>query len=68
MAEVSRQPNPHLGDVPSDKEALMQTLDDLLERYLFLLDEYQSLQHTFSKQLSSVCVFLQRASHISLLD
>ena len=57
MAGLSPQQSLHCEALSSTKEALTQDLDDLLERYLHLLDNYQSLQQTFTKQLSSVCSF-----------
>lgn len=33
----------------------VQELDNLLERYLHLIDNYQTLQKKFGKNLSSVC-------------
>lgn len=36
------------------KETLNRSLDDLLERYLNLLDQYQSLQQGLARHLSSV--------------
>lgn len=40
-------------DVDTSAE-LLQTLDSLLERYLYLLDLHQRLQADLAKQLSSV--------------
>lgn len=54
MAELVR-PMVSPSESPSDsREALVRDLDHLLERYLNLLHQYQSLQQTLSKQLSSV--------------
>lgn len=38
----------------SSSDALLQSLDSLLERYLWLLDHHQKLQAELAKQLSSV--------------
>ena len=54
MAEVLKPAVLQTEDHSKTKEALVQHLDDLLERYLSLLDRYQSLQHTLLKHLSSV--------------
>lgn len=40
----------------SDKDALVGRLDELLERYLNTLDEYQKLGQQLSKHLSDVCL------------
>ena len=37
------------------KNFLTRSLNDLLERYLYLLDQYQSLQQDLSSDLSKVC-------------
>jgi hypothetical protein len=58
MAEVQSQPM----DVPesklesqaADKDTLIARLDELLEKYLYTLDEYQKARELLSKQLSSV--------------
>lgn len=57
MASVIQRPISDLEGIRDSEEILMQTLDDLLERYLDLLDKYQSLQQAFSKQLSAVGLF-----------
>lgn len=36
------------------KETLVRCLDDLLERYLHLLDQYQTLQQSLARLLSKV--------------
>jgi hypothetical protein len=38
----------------ADKDVLIVRLDELLEKYLYTLDEYQKAREVFSKQLSSV--------------
>jgi hypothetical protein len=38
----------------ADKDALVARLDELLERYLYTLDEYQKLGEQLSKNLSAV--------------
>lgn len=57
MAELSPQQSSHYEAPSSTQDALTQDLDDLIERYLHLLDRYQSLQQTFTKTFSSVCGF-----------
>lgn len=54
MAEVLQPVVVQTEDHSKTKETLVQNLDDLLERYLDLLDRYQSLQQTLSKHLSTV--------------
>ena len=54
MASVIERPVSDPKGIRESEEILMQTLDDLLERYLNLLDRYQSLQQAFSGQLSAV--------------
>jgi hypothetical protein len=62
MAEVQAQPI----DVPehkveshaADKDTLIARLDELLEKYLYTLDEYQKVREVLSKQLSSVRLVL----------
>lgn len=39
---------------PQTQEELLNSIDTLLERYLHLLDQYQTLQQGLSKQLSAV--------------
>jgi hypothetical protein len=39
---------------PEGSEALVQRLDELLERYLNLLDKYQRMREENSKNLSAV--------------
>lgn len=48
MSELS------LGNEQKEKDALIARLDDLLERYLNTLDEYQKARELLSKKLSSV--------------
>jgi hypothetical protein len=58
MAEVQSQsaPSPKSahGGGHSEKDALVAKLDQLLEKYLHTLDEYQKAREQLSKQLSSV--------------
>ena len=54
MAEVPQPAVLQNEDHSKTKETLVQDLDDLLERYLDLLDKYQSLQQALSRHLSSV--------------
>ena len=54
MAEVLIQ-SPTRPDVPSEsKETLVRSLDDVLEHYLALLDQYQTLQQKLARHLSDV--------------
>lgn len=55
MAAVLRSFELQDKNPPEIKETLVRTLDDLLERYLDLLHDYQSLQSELSEHLSSVC-------------
>ena len=51
MAEpLATQITPSVGKLLEERE----TLDDLLERYLSLLDQHQNLQRELSENLSSV--------------
>ena len=43
-----------VGRTPESSEALACTLDDLLVRYLYLLDQYQKLRQDLNKLLSNV--------------
>jgi hypothetical protein len=58
MAEVQAQPAPisesKTENQAEDKDALIVRLDELLEKYLHTLDEYQNTRGLLSKQLSSV--------------
>jgi chromosome segregation ATPase len=58
MAEVQSQsasnPEPKVQNREADKDALINRLDELLEKYLHTLDEYQKTREQLSKQLSSV--------------
>jgi hypothetical protein len=58
MAEVNSQPvpiaEPNISSQSFDKDALVTRLDQLLEKYLNTLDEYQKAREQLSKQLSSV--------------
>jgi hypothetical protein len=38
----------------ADRDVLVARLDELLERYLYTLDEYQKLREQLSKNLSAV--------------
>jgi hypothetical protein len=60
--EVSVEPVKVAKYVAIDK---VQELDNLLERYLQLIDNYQAIQKKLGKNLSSVC-FLQFDSSTSL--
>jgi len=58
MAEVQSHPvdisESRVGSHDQDKGALINRLDELLEKYLHTLDEYQRVRELLSKQLSSV--------------
>jgi deoxyribodipyrimidine photolyase len=58
MAEVQSHPaqnsEPKVQSHEGDKDALINRLDELLEKYLHTLDEYQKTRDQLSKQLSSV--------------
>lgn len=59
---ASASPDAELKPAPTpDSTALMQSLDDLLERYLHLLDQHQKLQSAMASHLSAVC----RSPHIT---
>jgi hypothetical protein len=61
MAEVQFQPaavtESQIESQSVDKDALIMRLDELLEKYLHTLDEYQKIREQMSKQLSSVSHF-----------
>jgi seryl-tRNA synthetase len=61
MAEVQSQPAPvpesKVESKTEDKDALIVRLDELLEKYLHTLDEYQKSREQLSKQLSSVSYY-----------
>lgn len=58
MAEIQSQPavaaKSELGSHVADKDVLVARLDELLEKYLHTIDEYQKTREQLSKQLSSV--------------
>lgn len=58
MAQVQAAPSPHVRtDKPmasKEKDGLVAELDELLERYLHTLNEYDKVRKELSKQLSSV--------------
>ena len=58
MADVQDLPGKlshvHLKQQKGEKDDLIVQLDELLERYLHTLDEYEKVQRELSKQLSSV--------------
>lgn len=66
MAQVPTPPASRAGsETPAavlksaeDSSELLQSLDDLLEQYLHLLDRQQKLQSGLAKEFSSVCVNL----------
>lgn len=55
MAEVlSPETVPSATKILESKETLTRSLDDLLERYLHLLDQHQNLQQDLNRHLSNV--------------
>lgn len=69
MADVLPSPNGITGDASiakasddSRKNKLAEELDELLERYLHTLDEYQRVRSVLSKQLSSGYMSLAQAN------
>ncbi|KAH7381633.1 hypothetical protein BKA66DRAFT_530897 [Pyrenochaeta sp. MPI-SDFR-AT-0127] len=68
MAEVQSSPSQIPGARPEteraekDKDALVAQLDQLLERYLHTLDEYEKVRQELSKQLSSGYMSLAQAN------
>ncbi|KAH7078601.1 hypothetical protein FB567DRAFT_596197 [Paraphoma chrysanthemicola] len=66
MAEVQSQsvslPQTAHGGGHSEKDALVAKLDELLEKYLHTLDEYQKAREQLSKQLSSGYLSLAQAN------
>lgn len=58
MAEVHQSPVVHPSKQVESKETLVRFLDDLLERYLHLLDRYQTLQQFLAQLLSKVRIDL----------
>lgn len=48
----------HLSRQGENKETLVRSLEDLLERFLHLLDRYQTLQQSLSQVLSRVRIDL----------
>ena len=54
MAQVILPTTPQGNDASNSSKTLLRTLDDLLERYLKLLHEYQALQKDVAKSFSSV--------------
>ena len=62
MAQVLTPPaSPGAGKLHKEAQkdnSSAETLDALLERYLYLLDRHQKLQEELGKQLASVRLFL----------
>ncbi len=56
MAQVAQQLLDGSSRVSESKAVLTCTLDDILERYLDLLHQYQSLQQNLCRDLSTVCL------------
>lgn len=54
MTEALSRNGPSLGKDSASQEQLIRSLDGLLERYLHLLDQYQTLQQELTKHLSAV--------------
>ncbi|EUC41274.1 hypothetical protein COCMIDRAFT_40530 [Bipolaris oryzae ATCC 44560] len=64
MAETQDMPVPGVDEVVAkrDKDDLLDHLDDLLERYLHTLHEYQQVMQQLSKQLSNGYMSLAQAN------
>ncbi|KAF1913531.1 hypothetical protein BDU57DRAFT_540941 [Ampelomyces quisqualis] len=66
MAKVdTQQPHTSVADTESpsaDKDALVTRLDELLEKYLHTLDQYQKTREQLSRQLSSGYMSLAQAN------
>ena len=58
MAEVPQSTEVHPSEQADSKETLVHSLDHLLQHYLHLLDQYQTLQHRLTQVLSKVRVVL----------
>lgn len=58
MTEVLGPTKALPGKDSSSQEQLVHSLDALLERYLHLLDQYQTLQQELTKHLSAVRALL----------
>ncbi len=59
MVEVLHQSTVvHPANQVESKETLVRSLDDLLKRYLHLLDRYQTLQQSLAQLLSKVRIDL----------
>lgn len=54
MTEILTSPKSTSVEESGAQEELVRALDDLLERYLHLLDRYQTLQQDLTKHLSAV--------------
>ncbi len=54
MTEILTSPKSTSVEESGAQEELVRALDDLLERYLHLLDQYQTLQQELTKHLSAV--------------
>lgn len=66
MAEVLLKSAVDPGDSLRVKESLMDTLDDLLERYLNLVHQYHAQQQSLTNDLSSVRHDVQSVCNRSL--
>ena len=60
MAQVVQQTRRQPAQRLENKEALARTLDDLLEQYLYLVHQYQTLQQDLCHALSNVRLILPR--------
>ena len=56
MAEIHQSKTVHPIKQVEGKEALIGSLDDLLKRYLHLLDQYRTLQQSLARLLSRVMI------------
>ncbi len=54
MTDVLALPSPQAVSSLNSQEELVSTLDTLLERYLHLLDQHQTLQQELAERFSAV--------------
>ena len=57
MAQVIQQIQQQTSPTSESKGVLARTLENLLERYLHLLHQYQTLQQDLCHRLSRVCFY-----------
>ena len=63
MAEIHQSKTVHPIKQVEGKESLIRSLDDLLERYLQLLDQYRTLQQSLARLLSKVRINELNCTH-----